>query len=173
MAEKYDEDLYFMNRVLDLAEHRLRSSETCDDIPIAACIVENGEIVAEGLNTRENDKSILGHAEINALERAAKVKGTWNLSGCTIYVSLEPCPMCAGAILQSHVQKVVFGAYDIKSGAFGSRYNLRTKNVEVKGGLYEDRSIAILSEFFEKLRELKEIEEEQQQEETTNTIPRN
>lgn len=142
---------YFMQKVLDMA--RELASET-NEIPVAAIVLNaNDEILGIGLNTRETEKSILGHAEINAMKAASEKLNSWNLSGCKIYISLEPCAMCAGAILQSHIQEVVFAAYDLKTGALGSRYNLITNNLKVRGGVLEDEAKKILGDFFKKLRE--------------------
>lgn len=129
-----------------MAENQSKSD--LGEVPVASLVVWNNQIIGLGTNSREKDKSILGHAEINALQSAVKFKGSWNLSDCTIYVSLEPCAMCAGAILQAHIKTIVFSAYDIKSGAFGSRYNLTTSETQVIGGICEDRSVAILKQFF-------------------------
>ncbi len=129
-----------------MAENQSKSDSA--EVPVASLVVWNNQIIGLGTNSREKDKSILGHAEINALQSAVKFKGSWNLSDCTIYVSLEPCAMCAGAILQAHIKTIVFSAYDIKSGAFGSRYNLTTSETQVIGGICEDRSVAILKQFF-------------------------
>lgn len=129
-----------------MAENQSKSD--LGEVPVASLVVWNNQIIGRGTNSREKDKSILGHAEINALQSAVKFKGSWNLSDCTIYVSLEPCAMCAGAILQAHIKTIVFSAYDIKSGAFGSRYNLTTSETQVIGGICEDRSVAILKQFF-------------------------
>jgi len=147
----HNPDLYFMQKVLDLA--RGLAKET-NEIPVAAMVLSpDNEILGIGLNTREAEKSILGHAEINAMKAASEKLKTWNLSKCKIYVSLEPCAMCAGAILQSHIQEVIFAAYDLKAGAFGSRYNLITNNLEVRGGILESEAKEILGDFFKKLRE--------------------
>jgi tRNA(adenine34) deaminase len=118
-----------MKQVIDLAKTVSINSK---DIPVAALIVDNNnKIIGEGINTREKECSVIGHAEINAIKEANKTLESWNLSRCRIYVNLEPCAMCAGAILQSHLSEVVFAAYDIKSGALGSRYNIVTKNLIV------------------------------------------
>ena len=138
---------HYMAIALELAK-----TVTPSEVPVAAIIVAHGEIIAQALNTRESEASILGHAEINAMQTAAKLHQDWNLSGCTLYVTLEPCAMCAGAILQSHISEVVFGAYDAKSGAFGSRYNLVTNYLKVTGGIMEEESIALLVNFFAKMR---------------------
>jgi len=144
-------DLYYMKQVINLAKEVSLDSK---DIPVAALIVdENNKIIGKGINTREKESSVIGHAEINAIQEANKVLESWNLSRCRIYVNLEPCAMCAGAILQSHLSEVIFAAYDIKSGALGSRYNIITKNLIVKGGIMEIEAQEILGNFFKKLRE--------------------
>jgi tRNA(adenine34) deaminase len=140
-----------MKQVINLAKEVSLDSK---DIPVAALIVdENNKIIGKGINTREKESSVIGHAEINAIQEASKVLESWNLSRCRIYVNLEPCAMCAGAILQSHLSEVIFAAYDIKSGALGSRYNIITKNLIVKGGIMEIEAQEILGNFFKKLRE--------------------
>lgn len=158
-----NQDQYFMKKVLELATVMLKDDENVEigvwqqslDVPVAAIVVnEQDEILGIGLNTREREHSVIGHAEINAIQAANKTLGDWNLSNCRIYVSLEPCPMCAGAILQSHMKEVIFAAYDLKSGAFGSRYNITNKNLVVRGGVMEDAAKEILGEFFRKLREV-------------------
>ena len=135
-----------MKQCLELA-----ASVDAEEVPVAALLVnlETGEIIAEGVNSRETEQSVLAHAEINAIKAAAKKLSSWNLSSYALYVSLEPCAMCAGAILQSHISQVVFAAYDSKTGAFGSRYKLQTKNLEVIGGVLEEESIKLLKKFFE------------------------
>lgn len=144
-------DLYYMKQVINLAKEVSLDSK---DIPVAALIVdENNKIIGKGINTREKESSVIGHAEINAIQEANKLLESWNLSKCRIYVNLEPCAMCAGAILQSHISEVIFAAYDIKSGALGSRYNIITKNLIVKGGIMEIEAQEILGNFFKKLRE--------------------
>lgn len=138
---------HYMARVLELAK-----TSTNNEVPVAAIIVSRGEIIAQATNTRESDASILGHAEINVMQATAKLRQDWNLSDCILYVNLEPCAMCAGAILQSHIPEVVFGAYDVKSGAMGSRYNLVTNNLKVTGGVMEEECVSLLSNFFMKIR---------------------
>jgi tRNA(adenine34) deaminase len=137
----------YMTKVLELAK-----TVEKNEIPVAAIIVANGEIIAQATNTRESETSILGHAEINVMQATAKLRQDWNLSDCILYVNLEPCAMCAGAILQSHIPEVVFGAYDVKSGAMGSRYNLVTNNLKVTGGVMEEECVSLLSNFFMKIR---------------------
>lgn len=138
---------YYMSMVLELAR-----SVDSNEIPVATIVVKDNKIIGQGFNTREKNKSILGHAEINALEEAAKSLNNWNLAGATLYVNLEPCAMCAGAIIQAHISEVVFAAYDIKSGALGSRYNISTNNLKVIGGIMEEEGKNLLASFFSRLR---------------------
>lgn len=149
MTKPEDRHSLYMQKVLDLAQELVKEGQ---EVPVAALIVKGDEIISTGVNHREKNKSILGHAEIDAIEKASNATQDWNLSGCSLYVNLEPCAMCAGAILQSHISEVVFSAYDAKSGALGSRYNLVTKNLKVTGGILEEESLALLNEFFKKLR---------------------
>lgn len=143
----------FLNKHEDYMSQclKLAASVSPDEVPVAALLVDisTGEILASGVNSRETEQSVLAHAEINAIREASKKIGSWNLSGYALYASLEPCAMCAGAILQSHISKIVFGAYEPKTGAFGSRYNLVTKNIEVTGGILEEESLELLKKFFE------------------------
>ena len=126
------------------------------DVPIGCVIVKNGEIIARGHNTREAFHTALGHAEINAIENACKSIGSWRLENCAIYVTLEPCPMCAGAIINSRIGEVYFGAYDKKGGAVGGIINLFEENFnhkpKVQGGILKDECALILQNFFAKLR---------------------
>ena len=126
------------------------------DVPIGCVIVKNGEIIARGHNTREAFHTALGHAEINAIENACKALGSWRLENCAIYVTLEPCPMCAGAIINSRIGEVYFGAYDKKGGAVGGIINLFEENFnhkpKVQGGILKDECALILQNFFAKLR---------------------
>ena len=144
-----------MKKTISLA--RIQSNDLQNrDLPVAAILVDDmGNIVAEALNSREKDQSIIAHAEIKALENAAKLRKSWNLSDCRLYVSLEPCAMCAGAILQAHISKVIFAAYEPKSGAFGSRYNLCNNKLEIIGGILEEEASELMTSFFKKLRDRK------------------
>lgn len=124
------------------------------DVPVGAIVVdEAGSVISEGYNTREVDADPAGHAEINALRLAARVRGTWNLSGCTLVVTLEPCTMCAGAIVNSRISRVVFGSWDEKAGAAGSvRDVLRdarlNHTVEVFGGVLAEETSKQLTDWF-------------------------
>ena len=141
-----------MRRALSLAEECGADGE----VPVGAVIVKDGEIIAEGKNRRESGKNALYHAEIEAIDNACKAVGGWRLEGCDLYVTLEPCPMCAGAAINARIKTVYFGAYDSKAGSFGSvedfnRLNYNHK-VEIIGGVMEKECEQILTEFFKKLR---------------------
>ncbi|MDY0827853.1 tRNA adenosine(34) deaminase TadA [Microbacterium sp. BG28] len=139
-----------MARALELAQ--LASAD--GDVPVGAVVLDaDGRTIAEGRNERELTGDPTAHAEVVALRRAAASTGSWNLSGCTLVVTLEPCVMCAGAILQARVDRVVFGAWDEKAGAAGSMYDLLRDRrlpyrVEVVGGVAEQAASAQLQEFF-------------------------
>lgn len=130
------------------------------ETPIGAVIVRDGKIIARGYNKRETKKNALMHAEVIAIDKACRKLGGWRLPRCELYVTLEPCCMCSGAIIQSRIDKVYFGAYDKKSGCFSSVINLFKKdlfnhNVEVVGGIMEDECAQIMKGFFKQLRETK------------------
>lgn len=127
------------------------------EVPVGAVIVHDGKIIARGHNTREAKQSVLGHAEINAINKASKKIGSWRLEECDLYVTLEPCPMCSGAIIQSRIKNLYFGAYDLKSGACGSVLDLHSYNfnhkVRVVGGIMEEECSRIIKDFFKELRQ--------------------
>lgn len=144
----------YMKRALELAREAFREGE----VPVGAVVVKKatGEIVGEGRNRRETARNALAHAEIEAIDQACRTLGGWRLPECALYVTLEPCPMCCGAIINSRIDNVYFGAYDLKSGSaesvqrmFELPYNYRP---EVMGGVMEEECSAILSEFFKELR---------------------
>ncbi|MBQ5885824.1 MAG: tRNA adenosine(34) deaminase TadA [Clostridia bacterium] len=145
-------DEKFMREAILLA----KEAADDDEAPIGAVIVRDGVIVGRGRNRREKDKNALGHAEIEAINDACKMLGGWRLIGCTMYVTLEPCPMCTGAIINSRIERVVFGAYDKKAGSCGSLINLFDLPYNHKpllsGGFMEEECGSLLSEFFKKLR---------------------
>lgn len=144
----------YMKLALGLARMSLKS----EDVPVGAVIVKNGEVIGKGYNRREKDKDPTAHAEIMAIKEAAKAVGSWHLEDCELYVTLEPCPMCTGAIINSRIKKVVFGAYEPKSGSCSSDSvaNLFTLGYnhtpEVYGGIMEEECVKIIKEFFEKRR---------------------
>ena len=132
--------------------------EAFDDgeVPVGAVITRNGELVATGRNRREKAKNALMHAEIDAINNACKKLGGWRLWNCELYVTLEPCPMCAGAVINAHIPKVYFGAYDNKNGSCGTVTDLFsvpfTYRPQCFGGLMEEESATLLKGFFIKLR---------------------
>ena len=128
-----------------------------DEVPIGAIIVHNNKIIAKGHNLRETKNDALGHAEIIAIRKANKKLKSWRLVDCTIYVTVEPCSMCAGAILQSRIDRIVYGTEDIKGGALGSSYNLvEQKNInhipEIERGVLKEECSQIIKDFFKKKR---------------------
>ena len=126
------------------------------EVPVGAVIVKNGEIIAEAYNKREFGKDATAHAELLAIREACEKLGTWRLSGCDLYVTLEPCPMCAGAIVNARVDRVFFGAKDARGGALGSVLDLRAyplfSKPEVYEGICETQCREILQDFFKKRR---------------------
>lgn len=126
------------------------------EVPVGAVIVKDGEIIARGRNMREQKQNALSHAEIEAINSACKKLGRWRLDGCELYVTLEPCPMCTGAIINARIKTVIFGAYDLKAGSMDSVVNLcdypYNHKVEVYGGIMEDECREVLANFFKNLR---------------------
>lgn len=127
------------------------------EVPIGCVIVYEGKIIARGYNRRNTDKNTTSHAEINAIRKASKKLGDWRLEGCTLYVTLEPCQMCAGAIVQARIDKVVIGSMNPKAGCAGSVINLLEMDgfnhkVEVERGVLEEECSTMLSGFFKELR---------------------
>lgn len=143
----------FMNRAIELAKQAAAEGE----VPVGAVIVKNGNIIGEGYNMREQKKNTLSHAETEAINTACKTLGDWRLENCTIYVTLEPCPMCAGAIINSRIKEVVFGAYDLSMGCIDSVTSLMAlpfaSEIQVYGGIKEDECKKLLTDFFEGVRE--------------------
>ena len=128
-----------------------KAKELCE-VPVGAVVVKNGKIVGKGYNLRENKQNALSHAEIEAINDACKNLKSWRLDDCEIYVTLEPCPMCAGAIINARIKTLVFGAYDPKMGSIDSVINLcdlpYNHKVEVYGGIMEDNCLELLKDFF-------------------------
>lgn len=143
-----------------LALLEAEKAETAGEVPVGAVIVCEGEVIARAGNAREEAHDPTAHAELTAIRHAARSLGGWRLIGCTLYVTLEPCPMCAGAIVNARIPRVVFGAYDPKAGAFGSVYNLNegrlNHTAEVTGGVLEEECAALLKHFFKAKRRRKE-----------------
>ncbi len=148
----YENDCIYMKEAIDEA----RAAGERGEVPIGCVIVYNGQIIARAGNAREADKNSLRHAEISAIDEACRVRGGWRLFGCTLYVTLEPCPMCAGAIVNSRIDRVVYGAKDYKAGALGSVLNMTSYPLnhkpEVSVGVCERECRELLTDFFSKLR---------------------
>ena len=146
------EDLKFMDEALVLAAEAAAEGE----VPVGCVIVRNGQVVGRGRNRRETQRTALGHGEIEAIADACKNLGGWRLWDCTLYVTLEPCPMCAGAIINARIPRVVYGASDGKSGACGSVCDLFSMafnhHPQVESGVREAEATALLTEFFQQLR---------------------
>ena len=146
------EDRDFMMQALELAKEAAAEGE----VPVGCVITRNGEVVGVGRNRRERGKSALCHAELEAIGQACEKLGGWRLWECTLYVTLEPCPMCAGAIINARIPRVVYGAGDAKAGSCGSVCNLfdmaYNHHPTVEAGLMEEECAGILKDFFRELR---------------------
>ena len=147
-------DEHFMQLALEQAQKAFE----LEDVPVGAVMVKNEKVIGAGFNTREIDQDPTAHAEMTAIRSASSKLGTWRLNDSTLYVTLEPCAMCAGAIVQARVKRVVFGASDPKSRAYGSLSDFLAEPhfnhlVEVQGGILADECGAILQNFFQKLRD--------------------
>ena len=158
-SSQREKDHFFMAQALDQA----RKAELLDEVPIGAVVVFEDRIIAQAGNRREIDADPAGHAEFLALGQAAQVLGVWRLSGCTVYVTLEPCIMCAGLMQQARIDRCVFGAFDPKAGALGSLYHVHNDarlnhQFEVTAGVCEDESALLLKQFFAKKRRLKKAQ---------------
>lgn len=145
------------------------------EIPIGCVIVYEDKIIARGYNRRNTDKNTLSHAEITAIRRASKKLGDWRLEGCTMYVTLEPCQMCAGALVQARIDKVVIGCMNPKAGCAGSVLNLLqmaefNHQVEVERGVCREECSGILKQFFRELRERNKLEKLQKMEKSSDFV---
>lgn len=144
------------NKYMKYAIEEAKSAPDTGDIPVGAVIVKNGEIIAKAHNLREFSQNSLCHAEIIAIDQACKAVGNWRLSECDMYVTLEPCPMCAGAVLQARFRSIYFGAFSKDSGCMGTVIDLPSflKNTEtsVYGGIMEEECSKLISDFFKELK---------------------
>ena len=150
---KYTEDEKFMKEAIKQA----KKAEAIGDVPIGCVIVHDGKVIARGYNKRNKDKTVLAHAELLAMKKACKKLGDWRLEDCTMYITLEPCQMCAGAIVQARIPKVVIGSMNPKAGCAGSVLNLLdmpgfNHRVEVERGILEEPCSRLMSGFFKELR---------------------
>lgn len=158
------EDEQFMKEAIKQAKKAYKQ----DEVPIGCVIVQNGEIIARAYNKRNKKRNPLAHAEIMAINKASKVLGDWRLEDCTMYITLEPCQMCAGAIVQARIPKVVIGSMNPKAGCAGSILNLLqvqafNHQVELVRGVMEEECTNMLQEFFKELRDKKKEEKKKLQ----------
>lgn len=149
-------DEYFMKEALKEAEKAYKKLE----VPVGAVIVKDDKIIARAHNKKEEKNSPIMHAEIIAIEKACKRINNWRLTGCKMYVTLEPCPMCAGALVNSRIDKIYIGAKDPKTGACGSKLNLLQEcefdtSVEIENGILQEECQEILKVFFKEIRKIK------------------
>lgn len=159
---KYTEDEKFMKEAIRQA----KKAEAIGDVPIGCVIVRDGRIIARGYNKRNKNKTVLAHAELLAMSKACRKAGDWRLEDCTMYITLEPCQMCAGAIVQARIPRVVIGSMNPKAGCGGSILNLLqmkefNHQVEVTRGVLEEECSEMLSAFFRKLRQKKKEKKEE------------
>lgn len=150
-------------RYMGYAITQAKKAQKSDDVPIGCIIVYEGRIIARGYNKRNKKKTTLAHAELDAIAKASKVLGDWRLEDCTMYVTLEPCQMCAGAIIQARIPRVVIGCMNPKAGCAGSVMNLLQEpgfnhQVELEKGILEEECSTMLKEFFKALRKRKSLD---------------
>lgn len=148
-------------RYMELAIQEAKKAEAIGEVPIGAIIVYENEVIAKGYNKRETSQSSLSHAELEAIRIANQMLNSWRLEGCTMYVTLEPCPMCAGALIQSRIDRVVFGAFDPKAGCGGTLMNLLddgrfNHQVELASGILQEKCSLLLKNFFQNIRQRKQ-----------------
>lgn len=158
-------------RFMKEAIKQAKKAEALKEVPIGCVIVSDGKIIARGYNRRNTDKNTLSHAELNAIRKASRKLGDWRLEGCTMYVTLEPCQMCSGALVQSRIDEVVIGAMNPKAGCAGSVMNLLeaegfNHKVKITKGILEEECSRMLSDFFRELREEKKRRKEEQKKES-------
>ena len=153
-------------RFMKEAIRQAKKARALKEVPIGCVIVAEGKIIARGYNRRNTDKNTLSHAELNAIRKASKKLGDWRLEGCTMYVTLEPCQMCAGALVQSRIDEVVIGSMNPKAGCAGSVLNLLeaegfNHKVKITKGILQEECSSMLSEFFRELRQEKKMKKEE------------
>ncbi len=165
MREKMTEQQRYMKEALRLA----KKAASIGEVPIGCVIVYEGKIIGQGYNRRTIDKNTLSHAELNAIRKASKYMGDWRLENCDIYITLEPCQMCSGAIIQARMRKVYIGCMNPKAGCAGSILNLLqmpqfNHQVEIEIGILEEECSSILKNFFKELRQKVKLEKQQKNE---------
>lgn len=171
MSDEVNEDVYTQDDIKYMKEaiKQAKKAWKLTEVPIGCVIVYNDKIIGRGYNRRNTDKTTLGHAEITAIKRASKIIGDWRLEDCTLYVTLEPCQMCAGAIVQARIPRVVIGSMNPKAGCAGSILNLLdmqqfNHRCEVVRGVMKQECSDMLTTFFKELREIKKREKQQNKE---------
>ena len=171
MSDDVKEDMYTQDDIKYMKEaiKQAKKAWKLTEVPIGCVIVYNDKIIGRGYNRRNTDKTTLGHAEITAIKRASKIMGDWRLEDCTLYVTLEPCQMCAGAIVQARIPRVVIGSMNPKAGCAGSILNLLdmqqfNHRCEVVRGVMKQECSDMLTTFFKELREIKKREKQQNKE---------
>lgn len=171
MSDEVKEDMYTPDDIKYMKEaiKQAKKAWKLTEVPIGCVIVYNDKIIGRGYNRRNTDKTTLGHAEITAIKRASKIMGDWRLEDCTLYVTLEPCQMCAGAIVQARIPRVVIGSMNPKAGCAGSILNLLdmqqfNHRCEVVRGVMKQECSDMLTTFFKELREIKKREKQQNKE---------
>lgn len=171
MSDEVKEDMYTQDDIKYMKEaiKQAKKAWKLTEVPIGCVIVHNDKIIGRGYNRRNTDKTTLGHAEITAIKRASKIMGDWRLEDCTLYVTLEPCQMCAGAIVQARIPRVVIGSMNPKAGCAGSILNLLdmqqfNHRCEVVRGVMKQECSDMLTTFFKELREIKKREKQQNKE---------
>lgn len=152
-------------KFMEAAFREAMKARMIDEVPVGAVVVYDGKIIAKAHNRRETKKNPCAHAELLAILKASKKLKSWRLSGADVYVTLEPCPMCAGAMVNARVDRVIFGAYDPKAGAMGSLFNLNDFGLnhkpEVIGGISKEKCGLILTEYFYDKRQKKKAQKQQ------------
>lgn len=171
MSDEVKEDVYTQDDIKYMKEaiKQAKKAWKLTEVPIGCVIVYNDKIIGRGYNRRNTDKTTLGHAEITAIKRASKIMGDWRLEECTLYVTLEPCQMCAGAIVQARIPRVVIGSMNPKAGCAGSILNLLdmqqfNHRCDVVRGVMKQECSDMLTTFFKELREIKKREKQQNKE---------
>lgn len=171
ISDEVNEDVYTQDDIKYMKEaiKQAKKAWKLTEVPIGCVIVYNDKIIGRGYNRRNTDKTTLGHAEITAIKRASKIMGDWRLEDCTLYVTLEPCQMCAGAIVQARIPRVVIGSMNPKAGCAGSILNLLdmqqfNHRCEVVRGVMKQECSDMLTTFFKELREIKKREKQQNKE---------
>ena len=157
MNENIENNLEIEEKYMKIALQEAKKAYDSNEVPIGCVIVYNDEIIGRGANMRITDKNVLSHAEIIAINEACGFMGDWRLEDCTLYVTVEPCPMCAGAIVQARIKKVVFGAENPKAGCAGSIVNLLQNDnfnhlVEIEKGVCADECATLMKDFFKRFR---------------------